>query len=76
MDKQVDDYIEKQKSPQKEILQKIRKIFINTISKYISLSLCSELNILPAKKEPSLYLRLSIICFLLFLITRFPQILV
>jgi hypothetical protein len=27
MDKQVDEYIDKQKSPQKEILQKIRKIF-------------------------------------------------
>jgi len=31
MDKQVDDYIEKQKSPQKEILQKVRKIFQKTI---------------------------------------------
>jgi len=27
MDKQVNEYIEKQKSPQKEILQKVRKIF-------------------------------------------------
>lgn len=31
MDKQVDDYIEKQKSPQKEILQKVRKIFQKTL---------------------------------------------
>jgi hypothetical protein len=31
MDKQVDEYIEKQKSPQKEILQKVRKIFLKTI---------------------------------------------
>ena len=31
MDKQVDKYIEKQKSPQKEILQKLRKIFQKTI---------------------------------------------
>jgi hypothetical protein len=33
MDKQVDDYIEKQKSPQKEILQKVRKIFQKTLPK-------------------------------------------
>jgi len=31
MDKQVDDYIEKQKSPQKEILQKVREIFLRTL---------------------------------------------
>ena len=31
MDKQVDDYIEKQKAPQKEILQKVRKIFQKTL---------------------------------------------
>ena len=31
MDKQVDEYIENQKSPQKEILQKVRKIFLKTI---------------------------------------------
>jgi len=31
MDKQVDDYIEKQKTPQKEILQKVRKIFQKTL---------------------------------------------
>jgi hypothetical protein len=31
MDKQVVDYIEKQKSPQKEILQKVRKIFKKTL---------------------------------------------
>jgi hypothetical protein len=31
MNKQIDEYIELQKSPQKEILQKIRKIFLNTI---------------------------------------------
>ncbi len=31
MDKQVTEYIEKQKSPQKEILQKVRKIFLKTI---------------------------------------------
>jgi len=31
MDKQVNEYIEKQKSPQKEILQKVRKIFQNTL---------------------------------------------
>ena len=28
---QIDDYIEKQKSPQKEILQKVRKIFQKTL---------------------------------------------
>ena len=33
MDKQVDSYIEKQKSPQKEILQKVRKIFKDTLPK-------------------------------------------
>ena len=31
MDKQVDEYIGKQKSPQKEILQKVRKIFLKTL---------------------------------------------
>ena len=31
MDKQADAYIEKQKSPQKEILQKVRKIFQETL---------------------------------------------
>ena len=31
MDKSVDKYIEKQKSPQKEILKKVRKIFFKTI---------------------------------------------
>jgi len=31
MDKQVNDYIEKQESPQKEIIQKIRKIFQKTL---------------------------------------------
>jgi uncharacterized protein YdhG (YjbR/CyaY superfamily) len=31
MDKQVDAYIDKQKSPQKEILQKVRKIFQETL---------------------------------------------
>ena len=31
MDKQVSEYIEKQKSPQKEILQKVRKIFLKTL---------------------------------------------
>ena len=31
MDKQVDEYIEKQKSPEKEILQKVRKIFLKTL---------------------------------------------
>jgi len=31
MDKQVDDYIEKQKSPQKEILKKLREIFQKTL---------------------------------------------
>jgi len=30
MDKKVGKYIEKQKSPQKEILQKVRKIFLKT----------------------------------------------
>ncbi len=32
MDKQVCEYIEKQKSPQKEIIQKVRKIFQETLS--------------------------------------------
>jgi hypothetical protein len=31
MDKKVNEYIEKQKSPQKEILQKVRKIFLKTL---------------------------------------------
>ena len=31
MDKQVNEYIEKQKSPQKEIIQKVRKIFQKTL---------------------------------------------
>ena len=31
MDKQVDAYIEKQKSPQKEIIQKVRTIFLKTL---------------------------------------------
>ena len=31
MDRQVNEYIEKQKSPQKEILQKVRKIFQKTL---------------------------------------------
>ena len=31
MEKQADAYIEKQKSPQKEILQKVRKIFRETL---------------------------------------------
>ena len=31
MDKQVNDYIEKQKSPQKEIIQKVRNIFLKTL---------------------------------------------
>jgi hypothetical protein len=31
MDAKVDDYIEKQKSPQKEILQKVRNIFHKTL---------------------------------------------
>jgi hypothetical protein len=31
MNKQVNDYIEKQKSPQKEILQKVREIFKKTL---------------------------------------------
>lgn len=34
MNKQVDEYIEKQKSPQKEILQKVRKIFQKTLSSF------------------------------------------
>ena len=32
MNKQVNEYIEKQKSPQKEILQKVREIFQKTLS--------------------------------------------
>ena len=31
---EVDEYIEKQKSPQKEILQRVRKIFLDTIPNY------------------------------------------
>jgi hypothetical protein len=31
MDEEVEEYIEKQKSPQKEILQKVRKIFQKTL---------------------------------------------
>ena len=31
MDKQVNEYIEKQSSPQKEILQKVRDIFLKTL---------------------------------------------
>ena len=31
MYKQVDEYIEKQKSPQKEIIQKVRNIFLKTL---------------------------------------------
>ena len=31
MDKQVEEYIEKQESPQKEILIKVRKIFLKTL---------------------------------------------
>ena len=31
MDKKVDEYVEKQKSPQKEIIQKVRKIFLKTL---------------------------------------------
>jgi uncharacterized protein YdhG (YjbR/CyaY superfamily) len=31
MDKQVNIYIEKQKSPQREILQEVRKIFVETL---------------------------------------------
>ena len=31
MDNQVNEYIEKQKSPQKEILQKVREIFLKTL---------------------------------------------
>lgn len=34
MDKQVDEYIAKQKSPQKEILKKVRKIFIKTLPNF------------------------------------------
>lgn len=31
MDKQVDEYIKKQKSPQKEIIKKVREIFLKTL---------------------------------------------
>jgi len=31
MDKRVDEYIKKQKSPQKEIIQKVRNIFLKTL---------------------------------------------
>lgn len=31
MEKEVDEYIRKQKSPQKEILQEVRKIFLKTL---------------------------------------------
>ena len=34
MDEKVAEYIEKQKSPQREILQKVRKIFQDTLPKY------------------------------------------
>jgi len=34
MDKQVEEYIEKQESPQKEILLKVRKIFIETLPNF------------------------------------------
>ena len=34
MDKQVDEYIEKQKSPQKEILQNVREIFLKTLPNF------------------------------------------
>ena len=34
MDKKVAEYIEKQKSPQKEILQKVREIFIETLPNF------------------------------------------
>ena len=34
MDKKVVEYIEKQKSPQKEILEKVRKIFIETLPNF------------------------------------------
>jgi hypothetical protein len=34
MDKQVSEYIKKQKSPQKEILKKIREIFQNTLPSF------------------------------------------
>jgi uncharacterized protein YdhG (YjbR/CyaY superfamily) len=34
MEKQVNDYIEKQKSPQKEIIQKVRKIFQKMLPNY------------------------------------------
>ena len=34
MDKKVEEYIEKQKSPQKEILQKVRKIFQKTLPSF------------------------------------------
>ena len=34
MDKQVNEYIEKQKSPQKEIIQKVREIFQKTLTSF------------------------------------------
>jgi hypothetical protein len=34
MDKQVNEYIEKQKSPQKEIIQKVRNIFLKTLPNF------------------------------------------
>ena len=34
MDKQVSEYIEKQKSPQREILKKIREIFLKTLPSF------------------------------------------
>jgi len=34
MDKQVDEYIEKQKSPQKEIIKKVRNIFLKTLPNF------------------------------------------
>ena len=34
MDKKVDEYIKKQKSPQKEIIQKVRNIFLKTLPSY------------------------------------------
>ncbi len=34
MDEKVKEYIKKQKSPQKEILEKVRKIFLKTLKNY------------------------------------------
>ena len=34
MDKKVDEYIDKQKSPQREILKELRKIFLNTLQSH------------------------------------------